>query len=400
MTNENQQLRGIFIFRIVCASAVVRLYVFIGLLRGEVFNSCAATFCHRYVAMTIAGLWPFLRQRGFVREVHGAEARELLHGKRIAIDVAFWAVQGDVAESVTKRCQHFLLISFWRVCRYLRIGAFPFAVLDAPSGPSWKRRRRRPDGQFSHDVRMIKDLFAALGCPTLQASGEAEAGCSSMTALGVADAIESGDGDVFAFGGSGLLLKSVGGDGSGAWSLEVIDMDKVSTALGVGRQGWIAIAALSGCDCLPGGAGRIGIEKAIQCARAMLSHCGDEVSLNEFILAALEGGLPDELRVYASLSGCKTSIQAWSAESRCYCVTRSVCHRVCVCVCVCLSVCVGMCWLCARPVEWVQAMWTWIGRQVVAWQPWMRSVWYRAQLGWTWWLQATGSWSMSLPVPS
>ena len=194
-------------------------------------------------------------------------------------------------------------------------------MLDAPSGPSLKRRRRRPDGQFSHDVRMIKDLFAALGCPTFQASGEAEACCSSMTALGVADAIESGDGDIFAFGGSGLLLKSVGGDGSGAWSLEVIDMDKVSAALGVGQQGWIAIAALSGCDFLPRGARGIGIEKAMQCTRAMLSHCGDEAPLGEFMLAALEGGLPDELRAYASLSGCKTSIRAWSAVSRCYCVT-------------------------------------------------------------------------------
>ena len=63
-----------------------------GLLRGEVFKSCAAKYRLRRVAMTIAGLWPFLRQRGFVREVHGADARELLQGKRIAIDVAFWAV--------------------------------------------------------------------------------------------------------------------------------------------------------------------------------------------------------------------------------------------------------------------------------------------------------------------
>ena len=63
-----------------------------GLLRGEVFNSCAEKYRRRYVAMTIAGLWPFLLQRGFVREVHGAETRELLQGKRIAIDVAFWAV--------------------------------------------------------------------------------------------------------------------------------------------------------------------------------------------------------------------------------------------------------------------------------------------------------------------
>ena len=43
--------------------------------------------------MTIAGLWPMLRQRGFIRDVHGVEARELLQGKRVAVDIAFWAVR-------------------------------------------------------------------------------------------------------------------------------------------------------------------------------------------------------------------------------------------------------------------------------------------------------------------
>ena len=279
--------------------------------------------------MTITGLWPFLRQHGFVREVHGAEARDLLQGKRIAIDVAFWAVQGDVVECTTTRCQHFLLTSFWRVCRYLRVGALPFAVLDSPSGASWKRRQRCPDGQFLHDIHMIKDLFSALGCPTLQAGGEAEACCSNMTTMGMADAIDSGDGDVFAFGATGLLLKSVGGDGRGAWSLEVVSMDQVSAALGVSQQGWIAAAALSGCDFLPRGAGGIGIAKGLQCARAMLKHCGEEVSLCEFMLAALEGGLPDELRAYASLSGCKTSMWACYVGSRCYCY---IAGPECICV--------------------------------------------------------------------
>ena len=256
--------------------------------------------------MTIAGLWPMFRQRGFIRDVHGAEARELLQGKRIAVDVAFWAVQGDTIESTTKRCQYFLLTSFWRVCRYLRVGAFPLAVLDAPSGPNSKRRRRCPDGEFQHNIRLVRELFTAMGCPTIQASGEAEECCAKLTTHGVADAIESGDGDVFAFGATGLLLKSVGGDGSGAWSLEVVDTEQVSTALGVGQHGWIAIAALAGCDFLPRGAKGIGFERAVQCARAMVRHCGDEASLEQFVLGILEDGLPDNLQAYALLSGCKT----------------------------------------------------------------------------------------------
>ena len=257
--------------------------------------------------MTIAGLWPMLRQRGFIREVYGAEARELLRGKRIAVDVAFWAVQGDAVESTTKRCQHFLLTTFWRLCRYLRVGALPLAVLDAPSGPNSKRRRRRPDGEFQHNVQLVKELFCALGCPTIEASGEAEECCAKLTRRGFADAIESGDGDVFAFGATGLLLKSVGGDGSGAWSLEVLDIEQVSAALGVGQQGWIAIAALAGCDFLPHGAKGIGLERAVQCTRAMVRHCGDEASLEQFVLGILKDGLPEDLQAYALLSGCKTS---------------------------------------------------------------------------------------------
>ena len=256
--------------------------------------------------MTIVGLWHMLRQRGFIRDVHGTEARNLLRGKRIAVDVAFWVVQGDVIECATKRYQHFLLTSFWRVCRYLRAGALPLAVLDNPSGPVSKRRRRCPHGQFQNSVRAIKELFTSMGCPTLQATGEAEEYCAKLTSIGAADAIESGDGDVFAFGATGILLKSVGGDGSGAWSLEVVDIEQVSTALGLGKQGWIATAAFSGCDFLPPGVNGIGIERAVQCARAMVRHCGDKASIRQFVLTTLEDGLPDELRAYSFFSGCKT----------------------------------------------------------------------------------------------
>ena len=133
-----------------------------------------------------------------------------------------------------------------------------------------------------------------------------------MARLGVTDVIESGDGDVFAFGASGILLKSVGGDGNGAWSLEVVDIDRVSKSIGFGQQGWIAIATLSGCDFFPSGMKGIGLEKAIQCVSAMVKHCESDLCLKQFIISTLEHGLPNELHAYASLSGCKTSIMACS----------------------------------------------------------------------------------------
>ena len=81
--------------------------------------------------MMVAGLWVLLKQRGLVRSVCGAEARQLLEGKRIAIDVSYWAVQGTTAENTaTTRCQHFLPTSFWRLTRLLRIGCFLVAVIE------------------------------------------------------------------------------------------------------------------------------------------------------------------------------------------------------------------------------------------------------------------------------
>ena len=167
---------------------------------------------------------------------------------------------------------------------------------------------------------MIKELFVALGCPTIQANSEAETCCSNLMTLGLVDAIESGDSDVFACGASGLLLKSVGGDGSGAWFLEVLDMDCVSSALGLCQHGWIAVAALSGCDFLPTGVPGIGVDKAVQCTRAMLKHCGGEAHLRRYFVSLLEDGLPEGMRTYASLSGCKTSTWAGLTGARCYCI--------------------------------------------------------------------------------
>ena len=57
-------------------------------------ENCLLRDCFRlvkilcYKAMTVVGLWPLLQKRGLVRSAHGAEARELLEGKRIAVDVS------------------------------------------------------------------------------------------------------------------------------------------------------------------------------------------------------------------------------------------------------------------------------------------------------------------------
>ncbi len=254
--------------------------------------------------MTVAGLWSLLRRRGLVQDLGGAEARDFLEGKKVAIDISAWTVQGSTLEAAlgTTRCRHFLAVSFWRLSRCLRVGCFPLAVLEGHC-PSAKRRRRQADGDFQRDIELVGELFVAMGCPTVRAPSEAEGGCAQLSQAGVVDAIESPDSDVFPFGACGHVLKAVDSGGD-AWRMEVVDVQASSDSVGLGS--WIALAALAGCDFSLAGAKGVGIEKGSQCITAMLRHCGGEAGLKDWLLAALDGGLPPELRGLVSLVGCST----------------------------------------------------------------------------------------------
>ena len=254
--------------------------------------------------MTVAGLWGLLKQRGLVRSACGAEARELLEGKIVAIDVSCWAVQGITVEnSVAARCQHFLAMCFWRLIKYLRLGCFPVAVIEGDC-PKIKRRRRDRNGEFQRSIKLIGELFSAMGCPMVEAAGEAEETCTKLSRAGLVDGILSPDSDVFPFGAQGLVFKAVHIDSM--WCVEYVDAQAVSAIMGFNQQGWIALSALAGCDFLPAGGRGIGAEKALDCVHALLKHCGNEALLKECLLSAVDAGLPNELCQFASLTGCQT----------------------------------------------------------------------------------------------
>jgi len=254
--------------------------------------------------MTVAGLWGLLKQRGLVRSACGAEARELLEGKIVAIDVSCWAVQGITVEnSVAARCQHFLAMCFWRLIKYLRLGCFPMAVIEGDC-PKIKRRRRDRNGEFQQSIKLIGELFSAMGCPIVEAPGEAEECCAKLSRAGLIDAILSPDSDVFPFGAAGLVLKAVVTDSVPC--IEYVNAQDVSAIMGFNQQGWIALATLAGCDFLPMGGQGVGAEKALACVRALLKTCGGEPALKECLLSAVDDGLPDNLRKFAVLTGCKS----------------------------------------------------------------------------------------------
>ena len=151
----------------------------------------------------------------------------------------------------------------------MRVGAFPLAVVEGAC-PATKRRRRKPDGDFQRNLDLIAKLFRAMGCPVVQAKGEAEECCAKLSKAEVVQAIESPDSDVFPFGATRCVLKAIDNDAACAWHLELVDIEEASSSIGLGPEGWIALAALSGCDFLPTGARGIGAEKALQCVRGVL----------------------------------------------------------------------------------------------------------------------------------
>ena len=233
-----------------------------------------------------------MRSRGLLQEAkNGEDLRRLLEGKAVAVDLSIWVVEGQERslqiEARGGRIWHnyYLLMCFFRAVQFLRYGCLPLGVVEGAC-PASKERCREPGG--SHDKRneQVALLFKALGCPVLQALGEAEGLCAQLCKQGVVDHVCSTDSDVFPFGADGVVLKTA--KASGAW--QYVHVCKVQEAFGFGQQGFIALALLAGCDFTRGFDG-VGAEKALQCVRGLLRQC-DEPSLRERLLEALAGDIP------------------------------------------------------------------------------------------------------------
>ena len=170
--------------------------------------------------MPVHGLWDALRSRGLLEEAkNGEELRQLLQGKKVAVDLSIWAVEGQErslqieAKGGNIWPNYYLLMSFFRAVQFLRYGCLPLGVMEGAC-PASKERCREPGG--SHDKRneQVALLFKALGCPVLQALGEAEGLCAQLCKQGVVDHVCSTDSDVFPFGADGVALTAAKASGA------------------------------------------------------------------------------------------------------------------------------------------------------------------------------------------
>ena len=96
-----------------------------------------------------------MRSRGLLEEAkNGEELRQLLQGKKVAVDLSIWAVEGQErslqieAKGGNIWPNYCLLMCFFRAAQLLRYGCLPIGVMEGACPASKKRHRERAG---SHD---------------------------------------------------------------------------------------------------------------------------------------------------------------------------------------------------------------------------------------------------------
>ncbi|EGX97116.1 flap structure-specific endonuclease [Cordyceps militaris CM01] len=190
-----------------------------------------------------------------------AEGRPL----RLAIDVAIWQFQAQAARGGTNPAIRTL---FYRLVRLLAIPVQPVFIFDGPNKPTTKRNKRsgRGDGVANSQAKRLIRLF---GLPALDAPGEAEAECALLQRHGIVDAVLSEDVDTIMFGCTKTLRNwsSEGKTSTAPTHVSLYDTAAVANH-GLGRQGMVLVALMSGGDYLPDGIPGCGVKVACEAANA------------------------------------------------------------------------------------------------------------------------------------
>ncbi len=114
-----------------------------------------------------------------------------------------------------------------------------------------------------------KELLTAFGIPFLLAPAEGEAQAAHLVKKGDAYAVGSNDADALLFGAS-RVIKNLNAKNE----LELIDLQKLLTSLGISHDQLIYLAMLVGTDYNPGGIKGIGAKKALALVK---KATGDEL---------------------------------------------------------------------------------------------------------------------------
>ncbi|KAI2626834.1 hypothetical protein GGS21DRAFT_529381 [Xylaria nigripes] len=187
---------------------------------------------------------------------------------RIAIDISIWQFQAQAARGGSNPAVRTL---FYRLLRLLSLPIQPIFVFDGPYKPVFKRNKRsgRGDGVAT---AMAKRLIRLFGSMVHDAPGEAEAECALLQQKGIVDAVLSEDVDTIMFGCTRTMRNWSSEGTKGNKSPTHVSMydtqDLSQGASGLGREGMVLVALMSGGDYLPEGIPGAGVKLACEAARA------------------------------------------------------------------------------------------------------------------------------------
>ncbi|KAJ4124316.1 hypothetical protein NW754_000017 [Fusarium falciforme] len=190
---------------------------------------------------------------------------------RIAIDIAIWQFQSQVAQGGTNPAIRTL---FYRLVRLLAAPIKPVFVFDGPYKPKIKRNKRSGRGDALSNAQ-AKRLIHLLGFATHDAPGEAEAECALLQQHGIVDAVMSEDVDTLMFGCTKMLRQWSPQSKRQTCPTHVSLIDKEEMRLvdqGLDREGMVLVALMSGGDYDPVGIAGCGPKVAVEAAKEALAR--------------------------------------------------------------------------------------------------------------------------------
>ena len=220
---------------------------------------------------------------------------ERVEGKVLAVDLSLWIFhavsQPELADLFPPEGQVAKVV-FERALNWLRHGCVPIGVLDGVPPPEKlaTMRLRHPGavgaggGEFRRLGDVAVSVLRAMGLPTFEAPGEAEATCAALNAAGAVDGCATSDGDAMLFGATNQFKQlKLSAEQPGSSRVERCDAAWVAETLGVDGDvpgALVALALLAGGDYDPGGADRVGSTLAMRVVKGL------------HVLTARAGGSP------------------------------------------------------------------------------------------------------------
>ena len=224
------------------------------------------------------GFWAELRRRGAGIQLCGKAVEELVEGRKVAIDGSIWLYQAQRQKALVRAFgshRAALKVFFERCSCWIRKGVLPVVVLEGCGGGRATRFGPRATGgclsnALADPGEDVRRLLAAIGVPSIDAEGEAEATCAALTKCGACDFVATSDSDALLFGAT-AVLRSLDLRCNGALSnCELWELRKVEEVCGVNRESLTAAASLIGCDYAKG-VGGVGARGAVTAAHALQS---------------------------------------------------------------------------------------------------------------------------------